>query len=135
MTSPSAGSWARPTSRSRVVRVLRWAFAWMRCPIAWFCVVLLVGATQRCFPDAWDASAWRRIGFLENAAFGFLAAWFVAIDTRKAKDFWPTDHMMVWSLPLFPYYLLTTRKWKGLAILVGLVVGLYLANLIPTFFT
>jgi len=57
-----------------------------------------------------------------------LAGWLVA-DSADRRRFSPSfDHgwFMFWALPIYgPYYLISTRRWKGVALCVA-IVGLFL---------
>jgi hypothetical protein len=61
-----------------------------------------------------------------------LATWFVA-DSRIRKSFSPSfDHgwFFCLALPIYgPYYLFSTRRWRGLAIFAGML-GLFLLPVI-----
>lgn len=107
---------------------------WMRSPLFWFYAILTLLTIRQCVHPGWSSVGLRRLEYLQRIALGFLAAWFVTTDTRRREEAWPADHMMVMALVLFPAYLLTTRKWKGLCILAGLILSLVVAAIIPSFF-
>jgi hypothetical protein len=77
----------------------------------------------------------KNLGILETISLAFIAACWVSRDSTKSKEPWPTDHVMIFYAVLFPAYIITTRKWKGAALLLKLATALLLTAIIPAFFT
>jgi len=106
----------------------------MNKPILWFFVLLTTSTVHHCAPEHWPpAAAVREVEPFYQLGFAILAGWFIMVDPQNKKAGWPCDHVAIFSGVLFPLYLLTTRKWKGLLILCALVAALALSMALPSF--
>jgi hypothetical protein len=78
--------------------------------------------------DAWSSSKGLHLGvgvlsLHRLVLLGFLATWVVADTQQLGRDFPSLDHgWFVMFVPFYlTYYLLSTRRWRGLLILAGML--------------
>lgn len=63
--------------------------------------------------------------FLYNAAFGFIVAWAVELDRKALGISAPFEYsafMFFFWWALLPFYLFNTRRWRGLAIALAVLL-------------
>ncbi len=100
-------------------------------PLTWFVALLLIIAVRNFSLFELNAPPSKESEVLAAILFSFIAACWVSRDSQKKGDSWPADHIMSFCVVLFPAYVLTTRKWKGAALLLGLVTAVILTGVLP----
>lgn len=68
---------------------------------------------------------------LKGIALGFIAAVWVQRDAAKSRSHFPSDLVFQYWFVLFPVYLLSTKKWRGLLRLLLIVFLLGCTLIMP----
>lgn len=96
-----------------------------RLPIAAMALLVGVGAVSEVYAVSHSADLSRTAAHLWYVCFSYSVAWWVELD-RKAKGIaapfeYAAFMFFVWPV-LAPYYLFRSRRWRGLAMGLGLIV-------------
>ena len=122
-----------PTSTQTPFPTVSLGLVFMRLfgkPVVWFITLIGILTLRSLFMDGESTQPSNLSDYLARAAFGYTAACWASRDARKrSADGWPMDHVMFFSFILLPAYIVVTRKWKGVGILIVLAVCLTLPYL------
>jgi hypothetical protein len=103
-----------------------------RLPIAAMALLVGVGTVAEIYAASRGAEISRNAGQLWYVCFSYAVAWWIEID-RKAKTIGaPFEYsaFMFFSWPLLaPYYLFKSRRWRGLALGLGLIVFSFIPDI------
>ena len=72
----------------------------------------------------------KREVWLDRFAIGYLAAWYVADDCRKRLRGWPSDLVAILPMILFPIYIISARRWRGVAIVAAILLSFAVAEIV-----
>jgi hypothetical protein len=99
--------------------------------IAALAVVILAGVAYQVIVTYHGGESSQAANYLWSATFSFLVAWWIEVDRKRRTVAAPFEYaafvFFLWPI-LAPHYLFKTRRWQGL----GLGIGLILGSLLPT---
>ena len=96
-----------------------------RLPIAAMVLLVGVGTVAQAYAVSHEAELSRSSGQLWYVCFSYAVAWWVEVDRRARSISAPFEYaafvFFIWPL-LAPYYRYQSRRWRGLALGIGLIV-------------
>ena len=99
-------------------------------PLTCFVALLALWTIRGAAGGEIDAFTEKREVWLDRLAVGYFAAWYVADDCRKRLRHWPSDLVVALPFILFPIYVISTRGWRGVAVLAALLLSFGMAAIL-----
>lgn len=100
-------------------------------PIAWFGALLFISIITGVTLASAEYDRVELVLGLQGIALQFIASAWVLRDSKRKRLMWPADHAFTLTAFIFPIYVISTRGWKGLLLLLGILFLLFFTAFVP----